>query len=511
MRESGILLHITSLDSPYGIGTIGQKAYEFIDFLKKSGVNLWQILPIGHTSYGDSPYQTFSAFAGNPYLIDLDILVSKGYLLEEDVICYKDINQEKVNYEFLYNTRYKLFEKAYENFLKCYLNHKTKYLSFKEQNKFWLDDYALFMALKYANNGMPWYKWGEDYKKHNHDKLVLFKQSNEKKVDFWKYIQFEFYEEWEVLKNYAKKNNVKIIGDVPIYVAYDSVDIWAHPEEFLVKEDLTLDVVAGVPPDYFSETGQLWGNPLYNYESMEKNGFSWWIQRIKSSLELFDYVRIDHFRGFEAYYAIPNGEKTAKNGKWIKGPGMKLFSKVKEELGEVNIIAEDLGLLTEEVYKLLDDCGFPGMKILQFAFDPYNDNPYLPHNVIENCIYYTGTHDNMTLMEWIKSLEGETKKYVYEYCDVNPSNEKAEEMLLKTLIRIALGTSASKVIIPLTDYLMLGKEGRMNTPSTSYGNWTYRLNGALDKQTVSKETIDSKKTIVSLEIKHLNKLYKRIN
>lgn len=498
MRESGILFHLTSLDSPYGIGTIGEKAYEFIQFLKKSGVNIWQILPIGHTSYGDSPYQTFSAFAGNPYLIDLDILVSKGYLLKEDIEKYLNINQTKVDYEFLYNTRYILFEKAYNNFLKGISSEdiSSEYLSFKDNNSFWLDDYALFMALKYKHNGLPWNMWQEEYKKHNLNALKDFQENNEKEVDFWKFLQYEFYTQWQNLKKYASDNNIKIIGDVPIYVAYDSVDVWAHSEDFLMKDDLTLDVVAGVPPDYFSETGQLWGNPIYDYVKMEKDEFSWWIQRIKSSLELFDYVRIDHFRGFEAYYAIPNGEKTAKNGKWYKGPGMKLFNKVKEKLGEVNIIAEDLGLLTEEVYKLLEDSGFPGMKILQFAFDPYNDNPYLPHNSIKNCIYYTGTHDNMTLREWVKSLNGNLKDYVYDYCKVNSEMVNSEEELCDTLIRIALGTSAEKVIIPLTDYLMLGKEGRMNIPSTSYGNWTYRLNRELD------ETLAHR-------IYKLNKLYKR--
>ncbi len=497
MRESGILLHITSLDSPYGIGTVGQKAYEFVDFLKKSGIYIWQILPIGHTSYGDSPYQTFSAFAGNPYLIDLDILVSKGYILEEDILEYKNINQDKVDYEFLYNTRYILFEKAFANFSKK--NEKNQLFNdFKEENDFWLDDYALFMALKYKYNGLPWYEWEEEYKKHDYTFLEAFRQSHKKNVEFWKFIQFEFYNEWHELKKYANANCVKIVGDVPIYVAHDSVDVWAHSENFLVKDDLSLDVVAGVPPDYFSETGQLWGNPIYNYNIMEKNDFCWWIQRIESSLELFDYVRIDHFRGFEAYYVIPSYEKTALNGKWIKGPGMKLFNKVYEKLGKVNIIAEDLGLLTAEVHKLLEDSGFPGMKILQFAFDPHNDNLYLPHNSIKNCVYYTGTHDNMTLMEWIKSLQGEEKEYVYAYCDVSPNENNSEEELCNRLIRIALSTSADKVIIPLTDYLMLGKEGRMNTPSTSYGNWTYRLNRNLDNT-------------LSEKIYQLNKLYKRIN
>lgn len=494
MRKSGILLHITSLDSPYGVGTIGKNAYEFIDFLNKANVKCWQILPIGHTSFGDSPYQTFSAFAGNPYMIDLDILVSDGLLSKEDVLPSK-VKCEKVDYEKLYNTRFILFEKAFDRFIRIHKSHE--YEKFKEDNKYWLNDYALFMTLKNRYQGAPWFMWDDNYKFRKTEALNDFSLFHEKEIEYWKFIQYEFFKQWRVLKKYAITNNVEIIGDLPIYVAYDSVDVWAEPTNFLIKDDLTLDVVAGVPPDYFSQDGQLWGNPIYNYEKMKEDNYSWWIKRIEKAFELFDCVRIDHFRGFEAYYAIPSSEKTAKNGKWYKGPGIELFNEIRKQLGDKKIIAEDLGLLTKEVYELLDACKFPGMKILQFAFDPYNDNPYLPHNAIKNSIYYTGTHDNMTLKEWIDSLEGAQKDYVFEYCNVDKNEKDANDKLIDVLIRIALATSSDTCIIPLTDYLKLDSKGRMNVPSKAYGNWTYRITSPLTEKLASY-------------INKLNKTYKRI-
>lgn len=494
MRQSGILLHITSLDSPYGIGTIGKKAYEFIDFLRDSNQKYWQILPIGHTSFGDSPYQTFSAFAGNPYFIDLDILIEEKLLKEDEVSDIKFVNQEKVDYAFLYHTRYDLFQKAYDRFDK--FHSKLEFNTFINDNKDWLDDYALFMSLKTSFKGMPWYMWDEGYKFRKQDYINNYIICHEKQIDYWKFIQFEFFKQWKKLKLYALNNKIEIIGDIPIYVAYDSADVWSNPHNFLVDDDLVLDVVSGVPPDYFSETGQLWGNPIYNYELMKKDGFSWWIRRVEKAFELFDYVRIDHFRGFESYYAIKSGETTAINGKWYKGPGYDLFKCIKEKLGDKKIIAEDLGFLTEEVYDLLKETGFPGMKILQFAFDPYNDNPYLPHNSIPNCVYYTGTHDNMTLYEFVQTLEGKQKDYVYNYCNVKFDEDNNIDKVCDTLIRIALSTNSNMVIIPLTDYLHVDKRGRMNTPSLSYGNWTYRINRRLEKENINY-------------IKELTSIYKR--
>ena len=494
MRKSGILLHITSLDSPYGIGTIGKSAFDFIDFLNRSKVKCWQILPIGHTSFGDSPYQTFSAFAGNPYMIDLDALVTEGLLTTEEVLPFK-VNVGKVDYENLYNTRFSLFSKAFTRFFKI---HKNKeYEDFKDKNSYWLDDYALFMTLKNKYHGAPWFMWDDEYKFRNEQALTEFSLFHNEKIEYWKFIQYEFFKQWDKLKKYASKNDIEIIGDLPIYVAYDSVDFWAEPTNFLVKDDLTLDVVAGVPPDYFSQDGQLWGNPIYDYKKMEKDNYTWWIRRIDKAFSLFDYVRIDHFRGFEAYYAIDAKAKNARDGRWHKGPGIALFEEIRRQLGDKKIIAEDLGLLTKEVYELLEATGFPGMKILQFAFDPYNDNPYLPHNTIKNSIYYTGTHDNMTLREWIESLEGLQKDYVYEYCNVNKNEKDADDKLLDALIRIALGTSSDMCIIPLTDYLKLGSKGRMNTPSKAYGNWTFRVTEPLTEE-------------LSEYIYKLNKIYKRI-
>lgn len=497
MRKSGILLHITSLDSPYGIGTLGKSSFDFIDFLKKSGLKYWQILPCGHTSYGDSPYQTFSAFALNPYLLDLDILISKGYLLKEDVVIFENKHNDKVDYGFLYETRYPLFKKAYNNFLencKKDINLQNEYKKFVNDNYFWLDDYSLFMAIKSYFKGNPWYLWPDDYKKRDKNVIKEFKENNQEIIEFYYFIQFELFNEWQSLKEYATLKEIEIIGDIPIYVAYDSADIWSTPNNFLTDENLNLDVVSGVPPDYFSIDGQLWGNPIYNYEEMKKNNYSWWKMRIEKAFELYDYVRIDHFRGFASFYAIKATETTAKNGKWYKGPGYKLFEEIKNK----KIIAEDLGLLTDDVYELLEKCQFPGMKILQFAFDPNNDNPYLPHNSINNSIYYTGTHDNMTLKEWVLSLTGDEKKYVYDYCYMNNYHyNNFEDELCDRLIRIALSTSSKIVIIPLTDYLKLDGKARMNVPSKKEGNWTYRLNTKLDDE-------------LSKYIYNLNKIYKRI-
>lgn len=465
MRESGLLLHISSLPSPYGIGTLGKCAYEFIDFLKRSGQKYWQVLPIGPTSYGDSPYQTFSAFAGNPYFIDLDILVEKGLLVQDDLKEIVDINVRRVNYESLYHYRFNILRKAFSNF-----KENNEYLKFVKDNNDWLNDYALFMAIKFSEPDGSFRSWNQAYQDRYSKEVKKFEKSNQEEINFWKFIQYEFFTEWKKLKEYANESGIKIIGDMPIYVSYDSADVWSDPKNFKLDEDLNPTVVAGVPPDYFSKTGQLWGNPIYDYKKMAEDGYSWWIKRIKKSFELFDVVRIDHFRGFEAYYEIPYGETTALNGRWVKGPNIKLFNKIKEELGELNIIAEDLGLLTPSVYKMLEKTGYPGMRVLEFGFTPDEDSIHLPHNYVSNTVCYTGTHDNATLKEWLETCPSLEKDFVYRYANINNDFEATDK-----LIKLVLASVSNLAIIPVRDYLGLGSEGRFNIPSTLGGNWTWRL------------------------------------
>lgn len=465
MRETGILLHISSLPSKYGIGTLGEEAYKFVDFLKDSKQQYWQVLPIGPTSYGDSPYQTFSAFAGNPYFIDLDILKEQGLLTEDDLngIIVDDSNF--VDYQWLYQTRFVILKQAYKRFIKT-----IDFYNFVSDNAFWLKDYGLFMTLKNKMTQGNIKSWDKPYQNRYSEEVTEFEMNNLEEIEFWYFIQYIFFNQWCNLKKYANDSGIKIIGDMPIYVAYDSSDVWADPKSWLLDEDLNPVAVAGVPPDAFSETGQLWGNPLYNFKLMKGNHFSWWIKRIREAFKVFDVVRIDHFRGFEAFYSIPFSDETAINGKWVKGPGIELFNEVKKQLGDLDIIAEDLGIITKEVRELLKKSGFPGMKILQFAFDNNPDNPYLVENYLPNCIAYTGTHDNMTLKQWIASLEEDQLDVVKEYV----KNQK-EDNLIDKLIGILIDSSAERVIIPLTDYLHLGEEARFNTPSKLGGNWSWRL------------------------------------
>ena len=465
MRETGILFHISSLPSKYGIGTLGIEAYKFIDFLKESHQQYWQVLPIGPTSYGDSPYQTFSAFAGNPYFIDLDMLKEEGLLSDEDLKNLILSDDESVDYEWLYKTRFIVLRKAYNNFIK-----NDWFYKFVVDNEFWIKDYALFMTIKYMMPEGNWKSWDKVYQNRFSNETKEIEITKKDELEYWYFIQYLFFKQWDLLKKYANQNNVKLIGDMPIYVAYDSSDVWSDPKSWLLDEDLNPKAVAGVPPDAFSETGQLWGNPLYNFELMKADNYSWWIKRIRESFKLFDVVRIDHFRGFESYYSIPYLDKTAKNGKWIKGPGIELFKSVREELGDLDIIAEDLGFLTEEVYKLLDESGFPGMKIFQFADFLDNNHNYLPHNYPKNCIAYTGTHDNMTLKQWILSLNEEEYQKLTAYLKL-----KKKQTIIETIIKTMFESAADRVVIPLTDYLELGEEARFNTPSTLGGNWIWRL------------------------------------
>lgn len=469
MRSSGVLMHISSLPSPYGIGTMGRAARDFVDFLQKSGQRYWQILPICPTGYGDSPYQTFSTFAGNPYFIDLEMLTEAGLLEKND---YADIDWEstpdRVNFGALYEKRYPVLRKAAKK-----LGEKVpeRYQDFCEKQSFWLDDYALFMTLKDANDGKAWQEWPEGLKNREEAALHKAREQYAEELTFWKILQFLFYEQWQSLRRYANEKGISIIGDLPIYVALDSADVWAKPEEFQLDENRLPIEVAGCPPDGFSAKGQLWGNPLYDWDKMEKEGFSWWIKRIEYLTNVYNVLRIDHFRGFDSYFAIPYGADTAAGGCWKKGPGMKLFDAVEQAIGHKEIIAEDLGFLTESVKKLLSDSMFPGMKVLQFAFDSRDANSveYFPHNYPVHCVAYVGTHDNDTVQGWIAAISEEDAALAKAYLPLTNPAEYHWEMMQ------ALWKSVAELtIVQAQDLLGLGSESRMNTPSTSAGNWQWR-------------------------------------
>ncbi len=466
MRKSGILMHISSLPSDYGIGTMGKEAYKFVDFLKSAKQKCWQILPIGPTSYGDSPYQSFSTNAGNPYFIDMDILREEGLLKKSD---YSKLDwgkdRKNVDYETIYENRFKVLKIAFEEFKKGDL---SEFYDFLQKNERWISNYALFMSIKNENDGKSWLEWEDGLRKRDSHSLWEFKSSHEDDVMFWEFVQFKFFEQWNKLKKYANDNGVSIIGDIPIYVALDSAEVWVYPDLFELDENLVPKAVAGCPPDAFSPTGQLWGNPLYNWDRHREYGFNWWIDRIKSATSLYDVVRIDHFRGFEGYYSIPYGDKTAENGQWLKGPGIELFNAVKNELGDLPIIAEDLGFLTEDVHKLLRDSGFPGMKVLEFAFDPREESNYLPYTYNSNSVVYVGTHDNNTVLGWIDELDEDTLEFCKKYID-------SEDDIVWKLIKTAMASVSDTAIIQMQDYLELGSEARMNTPSVLGGNWQWRM------------------------------------
>lgn len=468
MRRSGVLLSISSIPSNYGIGTFGEKAYEFVDLLKKGGQSYWQILPLGPTSYGDSPYQSFSTFAGNPYFIDLDILVEEGLLTREECeACDWGENPAYVDYEKVYESRFLILRKAFE---RSQVNKDASYQQFVSENAFWLDDYALFMAVKKAFSGEGFASWDDDIKKRSKTAVEKYTKKYKDEIEFYKFQQFKFSQQWKQLKTYANKKGIQIIGDIPIYVAFDSADTWANPELFEFDEDMNPLAVAGCPPDAFSKTGQLWGNPLYRWDYHKKTNYDWWIQRIEYCYTLYDVVRIDHFRGFDEYYAIPYGHLTAEKGKWEKGPGYELFQVMKDRLGKKQVIAEDLGFLTDGVRKLVKKTGYPGMKILQFAFDSREESDYLPHNFDKNCVVYTGTHDNDTSVGWWKTFAKKDKAFAKKYMNVKGSRE-----IHWILIRACMASVAETAIIPMQDYLGLGSEARMNTPSTLGENWKWRL------------------------------------
>lgn len=471
MRSSGILMHISSLPSPYGIGTLGKSAFDFVDFLKKSGQEYWQVLPMGPTGYGDSPYQAFSTFAGNPYFIDLDILADEG-LLDKDSLTGYDWGKDeyKVDYGKMYSTKFSVLQLAYENFS---LKKDEKFEKFCKTEENWLDDYALYMALN-TETQKNWHDWEEGISRREEKAMEEYRKDNAGRIDFWKFVQYKFFAQWKNLKDYANENGIKIIGDLPIYVSDNSSDAWANPGLFDIDENLSLRNVAGVPPDAFSEDGQLWGNPVYKWDEHKKTGYDWWGKRIQAALNMYDVVRIDHFRGFESYFSVNAKEKTAKNGRWVEGPGLDLF----EKLGLINndkfnIIAEDLGVITPKVRRLLDGCGYPGMKILQFAFDidPNTwDSEYLPHNIGENSVVYPGTHDNNTTLGWWRAQPKTSKNFFLEY-----GAWESDDDICDKIITMAFSSRAKLAVVPMQDWLDLGEEGRMNTPSTNGGNWSWRM------------------------------------
>ena len=493
-RRCGVLLPVASLPSRYGIGCFSKEAYEFVDFLADSGQTYWQILPLGQTGYGDSPYQSFSTFAGNPYFVDPQALIEAGYI-SSDAAEQFDFGKETrtIDYEKIYRNRYTLLRKAYANSPFClnpsekwagpaYNADRTEFNYFIWDNSEWLPDYALFSAIKEYFDGDMFTKWPEEIRLRDTAAMDSYRIKLDEEIRFCEFLQFLFAKQWKKLKTYANDKGIKIIGDIPIYVAFDSADTWSHPELFELDEKGFPTVVAGVPPDAFSATGQLWGNPIYRWKYHKATGYDWWMQRLEQMFRLYDVVRIDHFRGFDEYWAVPYGDQDAMGGKWCKGPGYALFKVMKERLGDREIIAEDLGYLTSSVLKLVKRTGYPGMKVLQFAFDGNTDNAYLPHNHTNNAVVYTGTHDNDTTRGWYTSSDPDQQELIDKYTGISCSQSATWE-----LIRLAMLSVADTAIIPIQDYLDYGSAARINTPSTLGGNWCWRLvPGELTKELGAK-------------------------
>ena len=484
MRKSGILLPVSSLPSRYGIGCFSKEAYKFIDRLKEAGQAYWQILPLGPTSYGDSPYQSFSTFAGNPYFIDPEDLVARGYVTAEQCNTYDfgtDIHS--VDYGKIYKSRFRLLKEAFDN---SHIEEDARFQEFVQKNAYWLEDYALYMAIKDGFRGICWAAWEEDIKLRTPAAMDKYRRKYAKEIVFYQFQQYLFQVQWEKLKTYANDNGIKIIGDIPIYVAFDSSDAWANPELFQFDENCEPVAVAGCPPDAFSATGQLWGNPLYNWEYHRKTGFAWWMRRMEYCFRMYDLVRVDHFRGFDEYYAIPYGDATAEYGRWEKGPGIEIFRQMQEHFGgdKLPIIAEDLGFLTPTVRRLLKDTGFPGMKVLEFAFDAGENSDYLPHKYGTNCVVYTGTHDNDTAEGWFASLDEHDRNFVREYIGAGYTPEGEIHW---DLVRAALGSVADLAVIPVQDYLGYDTSARINEPSTLGKNWRWRMSREdLNEDTVKR-------------------------
>ena len=485
MRASGILMGISSIPSKYGIGCFSKEAYEFVDQLEQAGQQYWQILPLGPTGYGDSPYQSVSTFAGNPYFISLEDLIEEKLLTREECeSCDWGGSESYVDYEKMYMSRYKLLRKAYE---RADLSKDEDYADFLKEEQNWLTDYCLFMAIKNDQKGICWIDWPDELKDRHSKAVKEAEKELETEINFYRFQQYCFTTQWRKLKKYANKKGISIIGDVPIYVALDSSDAWANPEMLQFDKDHNPKSVAGCPPDAFSATGQLWGNPLYDWKKLKASGYDWWVQRMKHCLELYDVVRIDHFRGFDEYYAIPYGEKTARKGEWEKGPGMDLFNTLNKKLENLHVIAEDLGFLTESVLEMLKESGYPGMKVLQFAFDGSEDSAYLPYKYEHNCVVYTGTHDNETLLSWLDDITPGERRQVREY--LNNFKDSGKE-LCDDLICLVMQSVANLCIIPMQDYLGLDNSARMNQPSTLGKNWKWRLKEGQFSKELQKEMLE---------------------
>lgn len=475
-RGAGLLLPISSLPSPYGIGTLGKEAYKFVDYLVEAGQKYWQVLPVGPTSYGDSPYQSFSAFAGNPYFIDLDYLVEEGLITKAQIKKFPwGDNAEYIDYATVYGSRFQILRMAFNN--STYAETK-EYAQFEKDNEYWLDDYSLYMAVKFKFDNQEWSKWDYDIKARQPEAIDRYKEELKDDIAFWKFCQFKFFEQWNKLRVYANESGIEIIGDIPIYVAMDSADVWAHKDLFELDEDFEQINVAGVPPDAFSEDGQLWGNPLYNWNRMEECDFEWWKQRMASNSKIYDYIRIDHFIGVVNYYSIEAGCLNAKEGVWRQGPGKKLTDAIDSAIGDAKIIAEDLGIVSPAVRELLAETGYPGMNIIEFAFDGGPTNSHLPHNYKPNSLVYGGTHDNETVVGYFSSRSAADLKYAYKYLGVTKKSE-----IPAAVLRAAYASVAAIAIFQVQDILELGNEARMNTPSTVGDNWKWRmLKGSLTKK-----------------------------
>jgi len=491
-RSGGIILHPTSLPGPFGIGDLGPTAKRWIDFLDETGCGLWQVLPLGPTGYGDSPYQCFSAFAGNPYLVSPQILFEEGLLQAEDLRDMPDFPAERVDYGKVIPWKLGLWDRAFSQFQRSsHRDIRQEFEQYQEENRYWLEDYALFMAIKEAYGGGSWIHWPEPYRSREEIAISEAARHYALEIQKQKFRQFLFFRQWGSIRKYAHERNIKIIGDIPIFVAHDSAEVWANPGLFFLDPDGSPSVVAGVPPDYFSETGQLWGNPLYRWERHKLDGYVWWIKRIKSVLELVDIVRLDHFRGFSGYWEIPYGEPTAVKGRWVKGPGIEFFTVLEKSLGDLPIIAEDLGVITKDVEYLRDYFGLPGMRVIQFAFHGDPSEPFLPHNHIENCAVYTGTHDNDTSLGWYRRVPEAEKDFYRRYLG------RTGENVAWDFIRAAWSSVAFFSLAPMQDFLNLGNEARMNYPGNPSGNWAWRMK----EEDLNKDLAE--------KIKEFNILYSR--
>ena len=492
-RKSGVLMPMSSLPSPYGIGTMGKSAYDFVDFLTAAGQSYWQLLPLSPTSYGDSPYAAFSTFAGNPYFIDLDLLV-KDRLLRAEELAGRNWGEDpqRVDYGRIFENRYAVLRLAFERGAE---KLKDEFAAFRRENAAWLEDYALVMACKSHFGTSCWTDWPEeDIRLHKPKAVKVWREKLKADVDFYAFLQFLFYRQWFALRDYAHGKGLKFIGDIPIYVALDSSDVWCAPQFFQLDEKNIPTEVAGVPPDAFTDDGQLWGNPLYDWEAMKNDNYGWWIRRVEGAQKLFDMIRIDHFRGFESYWAVPYGNTTAKIGRWCPGPGMGLIGVLKSWFPELDFIAEDLGYTTPEVEKLLADSGFPGMKVLHFGFDPDGDADFAPHNCLPNSVCYVGTHDNETVKGWVKAGRGQRfLRYAKEYMHITK-----EEGWCWGMIRTGMATPSHLFVMQMQDVLELGPWARMNTPGRADGNWQWRMKpGAITPELTRK-------------IKKLTKTYRRL-